>query len=450
MPSRFDLPPDLDIAVDEDFSKDRLDRAFAYIIQRLLILDSFRPSYDEQLGILRETGLLRLNEAIQPIYERLAGIGQIGVIFSATSLSPSSISTGLKSFVVGDVDRDRFAAAAYLSAHDLNVPENSMYGSLQSYDRATGTVVILVDQYLGEEGATGSEWRLSASAPPNQLTTAHQVGAYTQGETRDLLSALEGNLSNAVSLKAEKLSPILTGTPRAPTASAGLSTDQIATTAFVTSAVAVLKNFISNGAGDALDQFNELANAIGNDPNFAGTMLAGLANRVRFDTSQGLTAPQKAQAIANIGAQANLGFTPVQQGGGNGQGVNKIYLGWDGGSLKVQVDGADQGKIWTAGNAPLGFTPNNFYQKLPSGLIVQGGIYDNQTAADFYIGFPISFPTGVLGASATAESPIDSTIAEVVTLSEIEKNGMAFRRRRISAGGMATSVTRGRYLVFGT
>jgi hypothetical protein len=35
---------------------------------------------------------------------------------------------------------------------------------------------------------------------------------------------------------------------------------------------------------------------------------------------------------------AKLGWTPVQQGGGTGQGTNKIYIGWDGSNVLVQVD----------------------------------------------------------------------------------------------------------------
>jgi hypothetical protein len=87
MPSRYNLPAELDISPDEDFSKDRVDRAFAYIIQRLLILDSFRPGFEDQINLLRETGLTRLNEALQPIYNSLVEIGQIGIMFTATSTS---------------------------------------------------------------------------------------------------------------------------------------------------------------------------------------------------------------------------------------------------------------------------------------------------------------------------------------------------------------------------
>ena len=56
------------------------------------------------------------------------------------------------------------------------------------------------------------------------------------------------------------------------------------------------------GAGAALDTLKELANALGNDPSFATTIATQIANRVRFDDVQVLTAPQKAQACDNIGA----------------------------------------------------------------------------------------------------------------------------------------------------
>lgn len=43
--------------------------------------------------------------------------------------------------------------------------------------------------------------------------------------------------------------------------------------------------------------------------------------------------------------QANLGFTPVQQGGGTGQLTNKVYIGWSGSRLKAHVDNTDMGNI---------------------------------------------------------------------------------------------------------
>lgn len=65
----------------------------------------------------------------------------------------------------------------------------------------------------------------------------------------------------------------LTGVPTAPTAVAGTNTTQISTTAFVAAAVASLVN----SSPAALDTLNELATALGNDPNFATTVTNALA-----------------------------------------------------------------------------------------------------------------------------------------------------------------------------
>ncbi|KGB27689.1 hypothetical protein GS16_02325 [Candidatus Liberibacter solanacearum] len=48
-----------------------------------------------------------------------------------------------------------------------------------------------------------------------------------------------------------------------------------------------------------------------------------------------------------------LPFYPIQQGGGEGQLDNKIYLGWNGRHLLLQVDQQPQGVVWTSQLAPL-------------------------------------------------------------------------------------------------
>lgn len=75
-------------------------------------------------------------------------------------------------------------------------------------------------------------------------------------------------------------SPALTGTPTAPTAAGGTNTTQIATTAFVSTALAAL--LASSPA--ALDTLNELAAALGNDANFAATMTAALAAKAALNS----------------------------------------------------------------------------------------------------------------------------------------------------------------------
>lgn len=58
---------------------------------------------------------------------------------------------------------------------------------------------------------------------------------------------------------------------------------------------------VINSAPAALDTLDELAAALGDDANFASTVTTALANRLRFDAAQTLTAPQKTQGQANLG-----------------------------------------------------------------------------------------------------------------------------------------------------
>lgn len=87
-------------------------------------------------------------------------------------------------------------------------------------------------------------------------------------------------IDQALTLKAPLASPALTGVPTAPTPAAGTNTTQLATAAFVQSAIAAL---VASSPG-ALDTLNELAAALGNDPNFAATMTNALALKAPLDS----------------------------------------------------------------------------------------------------------------------------------------------------------------------
>ena len=105
-------------------------------------------------------------------------------------------------------------------------------------------------------------------------------------------------INNALALKAPLLSPALTGTPTAPTAAQSVNNTQIATTAFVKSAIAAMVG----SAPAALDTLNELAAALGNDPNFATTMLNALAGKQPLDnTLTNLSGKDVAGLLAYLG-----------------------------------------------------------------------------------------------------------------------------------------------------
>lgn len=85
--------------------------------------------------------------------------------------------------------------------------------------------------------------------------------------------AFYSTMASQLALKAAVAGPTFTGIPKAPTAAVGNNSTQLATTQFVQSAIAQL--VASSPA--ALDTLKELADALGNDPNFATTITNQLA-----------------------------------------------------------------------------------------------------------------------------------------------------------------------------
>ena len=76
------------------------------------------------------------------------------------------------------------------------------------------------------------------------------------------------------------------------------------------------------------------------------TKISDSVNLADSKTAASAKAVKTTYDLAN-GKQANLGFTPVQQGGGTGQEGNKIYIGWGSGGLRAQADALNLGNIVT-------------------------------------------------------------------------------------------------------
>ncbi|HBB0555842.1 phage tail protein [Escherichia coli] len=118
--------------------------------------------------------------------------------------------------------------------------------------------------------------RALINGAPATLDTLKEIAAAINNDPK-----FSTTINNALALKAPLSSPALTGTPTAPTAAQSVNNTQIATTAFVKSAIAAMVG----SAPAALDTLNELAAALGNDPNFATTMLNALAGKQPLDNT---------------------------------------------------------------------------------------------------------------------------------------------------------------------
>ncbi|MGY1417443.1 hypothetical protein [Pseudomonas aeruginosa] len=144
----------------------------------------------------------------------------------------------------------------------------------------------------------------SLTGTPTAPTAAAGTNT-TQIATTAFVAAVKAALDATDALKAPLASPALTGTPTAPTAAAGTNTTQLATTAFVRAAVAALVD----SSPAALDTLNELAAAIGDDPNFATTMTNALAGKLDIAVPN-LTDFDTAPAGPFMGAAATANGSP--------------------------------------------------------------------------------------------------------------------------------------------
>lgn len=168
--------------------------------------------------------------------------------FSASPIAPTP---------VGGDNSTKVATTAFVQAAMVGFGAGDM--SKATYDTTDNGKVDLA------ELADAVPWS-GVTGKPTSFTPA--VHGHAIGDITGLQSALD--------LKAPIASPDFTGVPTAPTAAGGTNSTQLATTAFVAAAIAAL----IDGAPGAIDTLNELAAALGDDPNFATTVTNGLAAKL--------------------------------------------------------------------------------------------------------------------------------------------------------------------------
>jgi hypothetical protein len=123
-----------------------------------------------------------------------------------------------------------------------------------------------------------------------------------------------GGIASALALKAPLASPALTGTPTAPTAGQTVNNTQIATTAYVRTAVTDAKNIIS-GTVSMASGHSATTNFIKRQVNFVYGQLIGVTEVVATDESRTIT-------VGNVGtnfrpkAEVQVGVAVAEQTSG--------------------------------------------------------------------------------------------------------------------------------------
>ncbi len=159
------------------------------------------------------------------------------------------------------------------------------------------------DGTAGNGGPIAASSIAGLTASVTELNVLDGIPATLTATELGYVDGVTSSIQTQINTKAPTASPTFTGVPAAPTATAGTSTTQVATTAFVTGAITDLVD----GAPGVLDTLNELAAALGDDASFSTTVTTALGNRLRVDTNaQGLNGTQQQNALTNLGITPTL------------------------------------------------------------------------------------------------------------------------------------------------
>ena len=319
--------------------------------------------------------------------------------------------------------------SAYVTKLDLAEHETK-----EELDHPDGSVTTPKIRDEAVTGAKIAQFSIEKKHLKKGGIVAEDVGAYSKGETEEKINAhrTAAELDHPEkSVRKKHLhqdayeSPAFTGTPTTPTAGKGTNNGQIASTAFVAQAIAALVN----SAPGALDTLQELAQALGNDANFAATVTNALANKVSKvgnDTIDGRLTALSFYARNWFRATGNnSGLLFDDYGGGWTMTDHDWVRSCDGRGVytsgKMRADGGFEGTASNSDNvgnkslqwildqinaAKTGIVASNLAQngwvKFANGLIVQWGVGAEVSGEQqFDIALPIAFQNACFSVSVT-------------------------------------------------
>lgn len=120
--------------------------------------------------------------------------------------------------------------------------------------------------------SSAAEAKASQQEAATQATNARTSAANAATSAKAAADKYTALINNDLPKKADLSGADFTGKVTFPTAPSGTNNTQGATTAFVAAAITAAIQSVLNGTPETLDTLNELAEALGNDPNFVTTI----------------------------------------------------------------------------------------------------------------------------------------------------------------------------------
>jgi hypothetical protein len=147
-----------------------LNTVFDDVDIRLASIEETKRSWDEQVQVLVELGLARVNEVLLPAVERITRLANLGALFSARSLTEFVPVPGRAVFVVEASKREAFAPAWYLSITSESDTTIAMAATLVSYDEVSGELIVDV---VRAQGGVAADWYIAPGSATEALDILH-------------------------------------------------------------------------------------------------------------------------------------------------------------------------------------------------------------------------------------------------------------------------------------
>ena len=226
-----------------------------------------------QVNALQSTLSLKANTSVvdasfASVTSAIATKASSSVVDASFTLVNSAIATKASSNVV---DASFASVTSAIATKASSSVVDASFASVTSAIATKASTTVVDASFASVTSAIATK----ASSNVVDASFASVTSAIATKASSSVVDASFASVTSAIALKANLASPTLTGVPTAPTATAGTNTTQLATTAFVKSAV---DNLVAS-APAALDTLNELAAALGSDASFSTTVTNSLASK---------------------------------------------------------------------------------------------------------------------------------------------------------------------------
>jgi hypothetical protein len=280
-------------------------RRFEDIDRRVSFNEDGLDAIDGLTSYIEGLALNRLDLILAPALDKIALVSEQGFLLAHSISSITLDINTTQTFAIADAaERELFAPSPYLTICREANQTDYAFARLVSWDKVSGQLVVQPLQIYGNPGPF-TDWVIYVGTALSQavadVLTQAKAARDTAGTYKDQAISNAALTAADKSAVAQMKADTLAARDAAQLAADNAGTfdpTNYANKTYVDGKIALLVN----SAPSQLDTINELAAALGNDANYAGTVTASLGFRLRVDVNnQGLDVTQQLNGRTNLG-----------------------------------------------------------------------------------------------------------------------------------------------------